>query len=107
MNNLLNINALAFMFLIFTATLAEAANWVSIGNVKGINYYVDLDRQRVDGPFWTAPISAQSKDGRFSGEVVIDCRDKTSKMRLENYFQDWRPIAPGSPLGNIVREVCN
>lgn len=102
------VSLISAFFLAFTAIQAQAIRWVYIGSSDEFAFYVDVDNEKVKGSLWASPIRVDSDSGhRFFGAVVIDCRDITYKMRLEDRDFDWAPIEKGSPLGEVVRRVCN
>ena len=90
---------------------ARATNWVYIGNGKGFDYYVDIDREVIRGSFWIAPIRAVNSNSRttnttYLGKAAINCRNYTTKIKFGNNVNDWRKITPNSPMDFVGRKVC-
>lgn len=108
MKNTLRSNFLAILLLLFGANAAYALKWVYIGTSgdRVFDYYVDVDREEVSGPLWTAPIRVESNQGTFLGEVTVNCRNRTYYMSLGNQTFGWDPIEPTSPMDTVVKQVC-
>lgn len=106
MRKLINLGFLGVLFVALSASVAQAVRWVYLGSSNGFEYYVDVDREAVQGSYWSAPIRAESNDGTFVGQVMVDCRTLTYKIQLGNQVFDWQPIQSNSPLSTAVDNVC-
>ena len=85
-----------------------AQDWLYIGNNDGYEFYVDVNREIVNGSYWAAPALAIAPERtKMLGKFLIDCSDSTYKTQFANYTSDWSTIGAGSPLAYVAENVCH
>jgi len=98
-----------FVISCFASSPARAADWVYIGNIRGIDYYVDTDRDVARGYFWTAPIRGVDRNRtnrNYLGQAAINCRNYTVKIQIDNSVNNWSRINRNTPMDFVGKKVC-